>query len=134
VKALNTRPPTFTPKEAVGSPTIRFTIPIRTGGGLNARMHWAQRSRIVQLERKATALSFPWWAKSTRPPVDVLLVRVGPGTRPMDDDNLRGSLKGVRDEIAKQLGVDDGQRSLIRFDYGQERGVWSVRVEIRPRA
>jgi hypothetical protein len=53
----------------------------------------------------------------------------------MDDDNLPGSLKAIRDEVASVLGVDDGDRARIRFAYAQERGEWGVRVRIeRPPA
>lgn len=38
--------------------------------------------------------------------------------RLLDDDNLAGSLKPLRDEIARDLGIDDGDQSL-HFEYGQ---------------
>ena len=52
-------------------------------------------------------------------PVVVTLTRVSVGR--LDDDNLRGALKHVRDGVAKALGVDDGSR-FIRFRYAQRKG------------
>ena len=37
---------------------------------------------------------------------------------PLDDDNLTGGLKWLRDAIAKSLGIDDGDKR-IQFEYGQ---------------
>lgn len=40
----------------------------------------------------------------------------------LDDDNLRGALKGVRDAVAKRLGVDDGDVERVTFKYEQPKG------------
>jgi hypothetical protein len=67
-------------------------------------------------------------------PLVVELTRISFGR--LDDDNLRQALKGVRDEIAWQLGVND-RDPIVRWDYehpGQEhgpRGYAAVRVRIR---
>jgi len=49
--------------------------------------------------------------------------------RRMDSDGVASALKAVRDGIADALGIDDGN-SRITWIYGQERGEYSVRVEI----
>ena len=62
--------------------------------------------------------------------VHVTLVRIAPGT--LDDDNVRGALKAVRDEVAAWIDRDDRDKTL-RFDYGQEShgaDVYRVRIEI----
>lgn len=120
---------------------MTFTIPIRTRSTLNLREHWAVKAKRVKQERWAT-----YWAATaikssalTRyrnrcefgEPVTVTLVRISP--RPLDDDNLRGALKGVRDEIAKLLGIDD-RDPVVRWDYGQRKGKpkeHAVEVDIR---
>lgn len=67
-------------------------------------------------------------------PVVVELTRISFGR--LDDDNLRQALKGVRDEIAWQLGVND-RDPIVRWDYdhpGQEhgpKGRQAVRIRIR---
>ena len=86
----------------------------------------------MKAERNAIALGFPWWAREgLSPPLWVRLTRVSPGSRPMDDDGVVGAMKAVRDQVALELGVDDGQRHLVRFSYAQERGPWGVIVEIK---
>jgi hypothetical protein len=111
----------------------RFVVPLRTGRGLNDRKHWGAKAKRVEVERSAIALAFPWWARRVPLPVDVILTRISPGSRPMDDDNLAGSMKAVRDEVSRILGVDDGRRELIRFTYEQNRGPCGVAVTIRRR-
>jgi len=48
--------------------------------------------------------------------VVVRLERVAP--RALDDDNLRGALKAVRDAVAEALGIDDAD-PRVRWQYGQ---------------
>lgn len=108
-------------------------VPIRTVAGLNAREHWQQRSRRVRKEREATAWALSRHAKP-QVPCSVLLTRVAPSSG-VDDDNLAGAMKGVRDEIAKWLGVDDRDRQRVRYRYAQCRGAkgeWGVRIEWAP--
>jgi len=51
--------------------------------------------------------------------IDVWLVRIAP--RVLDDDNLRGALKGVRDAVADWLGRNDNDQH-IHWRYAQLRG------------
>ena len=99
----------------------------RTGSGLNGREHWAGRARRVRSERDMVAWSL---RKATKPqlPLLVTLTRVAPSNG-LDDDNLSGSLKAVRDEVAAWLGVDDKRRDVVRYEYAQRRGPWAVEVE-----
>jgi len=63
-------------------------------------------------------------------PAVVTLVRQSSGT--LDDDNLRGALKGIRDGVADAFGVPDNDPGLC-WEYGQERaprGVYGVRIEV----
>lgn len=46
----------------------------------------------------------------------ISLVRFGPGT--LDDDNLAGGFKPLRDAIAIELGIDD-RDGRVRWEYGQ---------------
>lgn len=103
-----------------------IVIPLRTGTGLNDRHHWRVKAKRVKKEREATA----WALAGKQPPVmpcTVLLTRVGPSNG-LDDDNLRGSLKAVRDQVAAWLGVDD-RSPLVKWEYGQRRTrEWGVEV------
>jgi hypothetical protein len=107
-----------------------LSVPLRTVPGLNAREHFAVRAKRVRKEREAVA----WVLRgAARPaiPCSVTLTRVAPSAG-VDDDNLVGALKGVRDEIAAWLGVDDRQRTQVRYRYAQTRGEWGVRIEFGP--
>jgi hypothetical protein len=106
---------------------ISVLLPLTTGRGLNDRLHWAQRARQTKQHR---SLAYYLTPKHDVPCV-VTLVRLSAGK--LDDDNLRGALKGVRDGIADKLGIDDADKR-VRWQYAQEkckRGESAVRVEIR---
>lgn len=102
-----------------------IVVEIRTQGP-NAREHFHAKAKRVKKEREATA-----WVLSRheRPaiPCSVLLTRTAPSGG-LDDDNLVGSLKGVRDQVAQWLGVDDRHRDQVRYRYGQHRGPWGVEI------
>jgi hypothetical protein len=104
---------------------ISFTVPIRAQSTSNLREHWAAKHKRVDAQKRATRLLCPPWTHG--PLLVVTLTRVSP--RALDDDNLRGALKSVRDAVASWLKVDDAS-PLVRWDYGQERGEQSVRVEL----
>lgn len=107
-----------------------ITVPLRTGRGMNAREHWRQRHKRVKHEIAAVG----WVLKGVekpRVPCSVLITRVAPSGG-LDDDNLVGSLKSVRDCIAEWIGVDDRERMQVRYRYAQVRGPWGVRIEFGP--
>lgn len=116
--------------------------PLRLGRGQNDRLHrmaaakkTAKDRAIVDLLAKA-AVSPRQWPKARLHALlrdhrfVVLMIRVSPSWRPLDDDNLRGSLKAVRDAISHRLGVDDGDRRSIRFEYTQRRGEWALEFKV----
>lgn len=72
-----------------------------------------------------------WKQRAWSFPVLVTLTRISPHHQELDDDNLYASLKAVRDQVAEELGVDDGDKSRIRFEPKQERGPWGVRITIQ---
>lgn len=104
-----------------------IVIPIRTAPGLNVREHWRARARRVRSERLAAGMVLN---SQPRPPIPctVRLTRVAPSNG-LDDDNLAGALKAVRDQVADWLGVDDKDRATVRYVYAQRRGPWAVEVE-----
>ena len=107
----------------------QVSIPLRTGPGMNIREHHFERARRVKRERIATAWALQATRQLSKPllPVLVTLTRCGP-SRGLDDDNLEGSLKGVRDAVAEWLLVDDAD-PRIRFAYTQRREkLWTVQV------
>ena len=74
-------------------------------------------SQVVAAEVRAAR------AKSIR----VIFTRVGP--KKLDDDNVTGAFKYVRDGVAEALGADDGAR-VYEFKYRQRTGAYAVEVEI----
>lgn len=111
---------------------ISFTIPIRTQS-LNRTLRLSKWPRAKQAKKQKgdVRLLCPRWTSG--PLLLIRLTRVSPGE--LDGDNLQGALKAVRDAIASWLRVDDAT-PLIRWEYAQEKGVASIRVDVevaRPR-
>lgn len=109
-----------------------ITVPIRTGQGLNNRGHWRLADNRTKAEKQATGWMLTREAKPQLP-CSVILTRVAPSNG-LDDDNLVGSLKAVRDAVATWLGVDDKDRQTVRYCYAQIRGPWGVRIAFGPPA
>jgi hypothetical protein len=94
-------------------------LPIETKGGPNKRMHWAKRAGLAKKERRDTAMLLGWNFKPLLP-CTITLTRMSSSARMLDDDNLRGVLKAVRDGISDKLGIDDGD-ARITWKYDQVR-------------
>lgn len=105
---------------------------LKLGRGLNTREHPLARKRRVENERTMTRL-FMREVYRRKPgetiPLPSVITITSCRRGKLDDDNLAGACKSVRDEVAKQLGLDDGDGRL-HWRYKQLRGQpWSVRVE-----
>lgn len=85
--------------------TLKLSIPLRTGRGLNDRMHFMQRARKVKAERLAVGFVMNTQHKAPAGPVTVNLGRVSPSAKGLDKDNLQGALKAVRDQVAACAGA-----------------------------
>lgn len=134
---------------------ISLILPIRTVSESNARGHWATRARRAKPQRRAAGLAvravcpLEWVQRRPRPKtasernlvpaigeaechnVSVLLVRVAP--RLLDDDNLRGALKAVRDGVADALGTDDRDpRIQWAYTQRQRRKTYAVEIHMKP--
>lgn len=101
---------------------------MRTKGTKNAREHYMARARRVRAERKWANCVLRTCDKPATPCV-VTLTRCAPSAG-LDDDNLCGSLSGVRDQVAEWIGVDDRHRHIVRYQYEQRRGPWAVEISI----
>lgn len=113
---------------------LTLFVPVDTRSELNTRGHWAARHRRFAQQRKDTRITFlvaGWRPGSTWTlPVVVRLTRHG--RKLLDDDNVRGALKAVRDEVAAVLGVDDAD-PRVTWEYGQVqvRAQTGVGIEVR---
>lgn len=104
-------------------------LELKTISEPNARGHWAKRAVRVRSQRgKARALCAAH-AAAVGLPVAVTITRIAPSNG-LDDDNLRGALKAVRDGVADALGVDD-RDPRVTWQYGQQRGAeYGVRIDM----
>lgn len=113
---------------------ITTTIDVQLGRGQNMREHYKTTARRKDKEKKATKDALyaadleadPEYAlfedvlnANPHKGARITVVRpYSPSAGPMDSDNLSGSFKYPRDEIAAFLGVDDGSPRL-HFIYQQ---------------
>lgn len=102
-----------------------FVVPVRAPSTANLREHFMARARRTARQKSAARLCCPAWTRGAL--LHIRLTRVGP--RRLDTDNLASSLKAVRDGVASWLRVDDGS-PLVEWDYAQETGAPSVKVEV----
>jgi hypothetical protein len=97
-----------------------FTFPFKTVTGGNQRRHHFGRAKAVKKEREA--IYFAWFASGKpqppRWPCRVTFTRIGP--RFLDrGDNLNSSFKGMRDELAKILGLRNDAGPEVVWEYDQ---------------
>lgn len=92
---------------------------LKTVSELNQREHWGAKNRrkLDQQEQIAVAMLNALRGKRIELPCVVKLTRIGP--KKMDNDNLAGAMKYCQDQIARQLGVDDGDESKVIFHHCQ---------------
>jgi hypothetical protein len=109
---------------------IKIELPIRVISTANAREHWAVKAKRNREHRSAAyyatqgALRKEMLAGNVRG----TLTRIG--KRRLDDDNLAGAFKAIRDGVADGLGLDDGD-PRIEWRYAQEIGrEYGIRIEI----
>lgn len=111
---------------------IEFEIPGHVRSKSNARGHWSSRAKVAKLQRQHGKYStLAAFRAAKKPDPKSWLETFQPGyafirltrqaVRPLDDDNLRDSLKSVRDGIADAFSLADND-SRLQFHYDQVRG------------
>lgn len=111
---------------------IDIDVPIKTSStNTKLRVHWRTNRRTAKREREAVFMMLRSGGVRALGPTEaatVYLTRNAP--RALDDDNLRGALKAVRDEVAKALGVDD-RDARVAYEYRQAKAkAPSVRIVV----
>src|SRR5216684_1536366 len=128
------------PAQRLCSACVTLELRIQSTNPLNSRKHWKAVWR--EGERQKVIVRTAFWLYKLKggdplpaPPVDVTLTRISSHHTPMDEEGCAASLKHVRDQVSRELGVpDDGRKDLISFIVKQERGPkHRVLVEIVPR-
>lgn len=132
-------------------PLALIVVAVKTMSEANLREHWAVKAKRHAAQRDAVAASvWPLLAEQCKAQLDaghrlvVTLCRIAPGL--LDDDNLGGALKAIRDEVAVQIGlpctkrgksrrkrdIADDRDVRVSWRYEQDRGArGEYGVEIR---
>ncbi len=111
---------------------VCLVLPIYARSEANRRDNRFAKARRVKEQRGVVAAMLrPLFPVPPDAAVTIRLTRIRKrGARPLDDDNLRSSLKAVRDGVADALGIDDGD-SRLTWWYAQETGAdYAVRIEV----
>lgn len=96
---------------------MRFDI--KTVSEANQREHWAAKSkRKKQQQRDFSILWRQRKGCNIEPPSVVTFTRHA--CRVMDSDNLAGAFKHIRDQLAREIGIDDGDER-VHYRYDQKR-------------
>ena len=110
-----------------------LTIPVHTECFVNGSQGFSKGAtfaagRAKKAQRETTAQYLFGIGISFR---DVHMVRIAPSDG-LDDGNLWNALKGVQDELAAHLSINDGPKSPATWSVANERGeAYGVRVELR---
>jgi len=111
-----------------------FSIPMRLLSEANTHQHWRKKHERTKRQQKVVELVWISKRPVVKIPCTVTLTRFGP--RLFDDDSLGYSFKAIRDKIADLIlpglapGQADGAGKGIIWKYGQEKGLYGIRIEI----
>lgn len=132
----------MTQSDAMGQVYFSFYLPMKTvsenklrSASWKARLFGQVKKGIPSARAQKEQAYFGTW-KLKRwvgdvPPSRAVVRLTRHAPRVMDDDNLRGCLKAVRDGVAMSIGVDDGDPG-VQWEYAQELSDdYAVRVEVR---
>lgn len=116
------------PAEPQGPPALVVTFEAPTKGEANERSFWGANKRKKKQDAELELALFG--APIPSGPWCVRMVRLAPGVG-LDDDNLGGAFKRIRDRLAQWLGVDD-RNPVVAFVPAQEkrRGPIGLRIEV----
>ena len=119
------------------SPGLTFEVPVQTySTNRYRRAGWQWTRRQAKAEHKTTALAYRASGRYSFDETATLQIRL---TRfhqahPLDDDNLRGAVKAIRDALTLELGFEDDSDPRLIFHYSQQKRPASdghgVRVDI----
>lgn len=115
--------------------TLTVILPIKTISEANRSReeHWGTRTKRKNSQKGIVKFGLYNRRVAIRghEAYTVTLTRIAP--RVLDGDNLQRSFKAVRDQVAEEIGIDDGSNRIAWF-YAQEKGKpkeYAVRIEIK---
>lgn len=113
---------------------IILHLPIKTVSESNDHSHWTVKHKRHKNQQILLKLALNKPKEDIKLPCEIKLTRIS--SRLLDDDNLRGAFKHIRDYIAdilipgQKIGRADGD-DRIAWLYDQEKGSpQSIRIEI----
>jgi len=107
-----------------------FHLPLRIESNANLREHWAVKMKRTKMQRWAAGCAVGASSDWTLPAGKFVVRLVRVGRRLLDDDNLCGGFKSIRDGVADALGLSDND-PRIKWEYAQEKGrEYSCRIEL----
>lgn len=112
---------------------IEREFEIQTVSEANFREHWMTKHRRKRRQQEDFVLLYRAARIKVQLPAVITFTRISANR--MDDDNLAGAFKHVRDALAREIGVDDGDPA-ITWRYAQEqvgKRVNKFRLTIEPR-
>lgn len=115
---------------------LELTLPIKVVSEANMREHHMAKANRAARQREDVGLVIKPHAYRLRGmfPLLVTLTRVGAGT--LDDDNLQGAFKAVRDSVTKAVGLKSDADPSISFRYAQKKckpGKFGIEIRIETR-
>lgn len=114
---------------------MKIEIPnLRLISEANNTDHWRKKYARKKAIKSAVWAFWPHAEPTPEPPYRVTLTRIG--QKALDPDNLANSFKSLQDQVAKQLGIDDGS-DQVTWRYKQKatgKRVYGVRIEIERRS
>jgi hypothetical protein len=93
-----------------------LTFPIKTVSEANRREHWTVKNkRKIAQQTEFRAL---WRTQKRKVTLPAIVTFTRYSCKVLDDDNLRGAFKGIRDALAREIKIDDGS-DQVKWRYEQ---------------
>ena len=125
------------PRQTALKPLLLPIRPRADTDGQNARRHHMAKSRRANAWARAlvyAACEADWPRSLPWPRATVTITCIAARGQEMDDDNLAGCCKAVRDSIAKWFGRGDAPGGPVTWRYRWERGPDGTRIELTEEA
>ncbi len=97
---------------------MKLRFDIKTVSEANQAEHWSRKHRRKKDQQNDFAMLWRQHQRTLLLPLTVTFTRYS--CKVLDTDNLAGAFKHIQDELARQLGVDDGDGS-VQWKYEQVR-------------
>ena len=121
LRANPTVMPNRTAKDAEIVSEIQFEFPLRVVSEANQHEHWTAKGKRKVAQQMETEAMWIYHVRQRIIKTPCVVTFTKFGVSELDSDNLVGSFKHVRDQVAKQLGIDDGDTSKVTYIVKQQK-------------